>query len=169
MKLFIVGIDPGINGGIVSLVNNKIITITDMPSNFKGILEHFIFLGFPNMIKKEETYVYMENVHSRPTDSRVGAFSFGRHHGHLDSVFNSLDVTPILVSPQRWMEYFNIKRDKGESKYSYKKRLLEMGRLLARGTKFQLTLKTCDAYLIALYGYNQQLTKRKKSNEDSAL
>lgn len=164
MKIGVIGIDPGINGGIVYLTNGKITAIQNMPSCFKEILEYFIFLGFPNAIKKEDTHVYREYVHSMPTDSRTGAFSFGRHNGHLDAVCDCMDIKANLVSPQAWQRYFGLKRESTELRRDYKKRLLQFSQRQA-GKKWgnKLTLKTCDAYLIALYGYYQQLNKGNKS------
>lgn len=166
MKFFTIGIDPGKNGGIVSLTNGRLTTMDAMPSSIEDLWNHFIYLGFPNMIKKENTYVYRELVHSRPTDSRVGAFSFGRHNGHLDIVLNRMDAKVMLVSPQVWMADFKIKKKEKESSYDYKKRLLLLAKRVAKSNREskadQLTLKTCDAYLLALYGYNQQLVKQKE-------
>lgn len=154
--MFIVGIDPGKNGGIVSLTNGKITTIDAMPSTIEGIWNHFLYLGFPNMIKKEETYVFIEDVHSMPTDGHVGAFSFGRHMGHLDTVLSRLVHNVVWIRPREWMQSFDLKRDKQESKYNYKKRILQLAKGKTQKTLAQqITLKTCDAYLIALYGYNQ--------------
>jgi hypothetical protein len=172
--MYIVGIDPGKNGGIVALNNGKVVSICTMPSTIGGIWDHFIYLGFPNMIKKENTYVYIEDVHSMPTDGVVSAFSFGRHLGILDTCLDRLVHSPVIrIKPRIWLDFFNLRKDKekGESQYQFKKRILEYarnyrcnrqsstknGRLLFRTQKekAKLTLKTCDAYLIALYGDNQ--------------
>jgi len=169
MKLFTIGIDPGRHGGIVSLTNGKLTTIDAMPSSIKEKYELFTMLGFPNLIRKESTNVYIEQVHSMPSDGSVAAFTFGHHLGVLDTILDLLDIDPIRVIPTKWMDYFHLKRDKTtkETKYSYKKRILELARskcILVH--KQQITLATCDAYLIALYGYNQQLKLRGSNVQD---
>ena len=157
-KTFVIGIDPGKNGGIVSLTNGKITTIDAMPSSIEALWSHFEFLGFPNMIlRKESTYVYIESVHSMPTDGVRSAFTFGHHNGVLDSILVRSNCRVNRILPSKWMNYFNLKRDKEkETKYDYKKRLAEQARIRTpERWKKTLTLKTADAYLIALYGYNQ--------------
>jgi hypothetical protein len=168
MKLFTIGIDPGKHGGIVSLTNGKLTTIDAMPSSIKEKYELFTMLGFPNLIRKELTDVYIEQVHSMPSDGSVAAFSFGHHLGILDTILDLLGIDVHRVGPARWMDYFHLKRDKEakESKHFYKKRILELARSkCVLSKKQQLTLATCDAYLIALYGYHQQLNIRKTKHD----
>ncbi len=164
-KTFVIGIDPGKNGGIVSLTNGKITTIDAMPSSIEALWSHFEFLGFPNMIRKESTYVFLEQVHSMPTDGVRSAFTFGHHNGVLDTILVRNGCMLHRVTPAKWMDYFNLKRDIKETKYNYKKRLVEFAKSKS-SKRFQMslsgeygragiTLKTADAYLIALYGYNQ--------------
>jgi len=162
----VIGIDPGKNGGIVSLYNGKIKTINSMPPDINKLWEHFLFLGFPRMLEGENVYVYIEDIHSMPSDGVSSAFSFGRHRGHLEVILNKLcKSVPILwIRPSDWMAFFNLKRDKKESKYNYKKRILEYAKSQIGTLKKQdLTLKTCDAYLIALYGYVTILNQQKES------
>jgi len=84
--------------------------------------------------------------------------------GHLDTVTALLGIDALLVSPTSWMSYFELKREKEESRSEYKKRLLQFARSRCRdkSKREQLNLKTCDAYLIALYGYNQIIKKKDK-------
>lgn len=172
-KIFVIGIDPGKNGGIVSLTNGKVTTIDPMPSTIESIYELLKSLLYPRM-ERIKTYVYIEKVHSMPTDGVRSAFSFGHHNGVLDSLLIVLDSKNIsnYITPTTWMESYGIKREKEpkESKYDFKKRILEFTKLqgVARGGHHKLagliTLKTCDAYLIALYGYNQIKKEQNGSN-----
>lgn len=191
-KLFIIGIDPGKNGGIVALsgagLEPRVIDIIPMPATISGLWDHFLYLGFPNLIDKENTYVFMEKVHSMPTDGRRAAFTFGHHLGILDTVLDRLVHVDGIhrIRPVDWQQYFGLAKDKEskESQYNFKKRILqfakggfsegendkgskEQGKTLDAGkagmgkrnirvrNKRILTLKTCDAYLIALYGYHK--------------
>lgn len=159
MKPFHIGIDPGKSGAIVGLTNGKINVIDKMPQTPKDIWDYFIYLGFPNMLEKDKTYVCIEAVHSMPSDGVRSAFTFGHHVGQLDMVFAALNINPIRVRPSDWQSYFAIQRGKGEPKYTYKGRLVELAKKLCRADeRDRMTRVTADAYLIALY-LSQNLEK----------
>ena len=168
MKPFYIGIDPGKSGAIVGLTNGKINVIDKMPPTTKQLWDYFIYLGFPNMIEREKTYVSIEAVHSMPTDGVRSAFSFGHHLGELDMVFAALNIDPIRVRPSDWQRYFSIQRNKGEPKYQYKGRLVELAKSLCRADeRDKMTRVTADAYLIALYLSKniEVLNGKEKENE----
>jgi crossover junction endodeoxyribonuclease RuvC len=161
MKPFYIGIDPGKNGGIVGLTNGKINVIDKMPQTAYDMWDYFIYLGFPNVVEKDQTYVIIEDVHSMPTDGVASAFTFGRHIGVFDGIFAGMGISPYRVRPQIWQQYFGLERNRDdksnpETKYQYKKRILEMARRTAgQGRNKEafksLNLFTADAYLIAQY------------------
>lgn len=159
-KRFIIGIDPGRNGGIVGLTNGRINVIDKMPQQPTDLWGYFIdVLGIP-MIGKENINVFIEDVHSMPTDGVRAAFSFGRHLGHLDMLISRYDLDVTRVIPTKWMDHYKIKRDKEESRYNYKKRLVEEAKRLAPlSHRDKINLQTADAYLIARYGW--QLIKNQ--------
>lgn len=166
MKDFIIGIDPGRNGGIVGLTNGKINTISKMPYNFLDMKGYFTDdLGIPIM-DKEKVYVFLENVHSRPTDGVRAAFTFGYHVGQVDGVLDMLDVNVNRVNPTEWMGHFELKKSKDETKYFWKKRLMEFAKNQTTKANAELiNLDTADAFLIALYGYNKIKTGDKKCQQ----
>ena len=157
-KQFVIGIDPGRNGGIVGLTNGNINTISKMPLTPSDIWGYFANdLGIP-LMDKEKINVFIEDVHSMPTDGVRSAFSFGKHLGWLDMLlaYYRLDIKRVV--PHSWQKFYELKRDKGnsESKYNYKKRIKEKAiELVTNSHEKDITLATCDAYLIALYGFNQ--------------
>jgi len=156
MKNFIIGIDPGRKGGIVGLTNGKINTISKMPYNFLDMKAYFTDdLAIPIM-NKEHVHVFIEIVHSRPTDGVRAAFTFGHHLGTLDATLDLFDVSINRVLPTEWMGYFELKKSKEETKYFWKKRIMHFAK--AKVTKEQapqITLDTADAFLIALYGHHK--------------
>lgn len=185
-----IGIDPGLKGGIAIVTpHKKLIVLESMPINLD--LKYKLFKTF-----NKEDIIYIENVHSMPTDSRRGSFTFGYHCGQLHTILFSLGLSYSLVNPMDWQGTFGLKREKGESKYGYKKRLLERARSyreasdrecgvdlcsriginkgdVTQGRRYRgrkdaqaktfsrdkLTLKTCDAYLIALHAINKSKEK----------
>ena len=168
MKHFFIGIDPGRKGGIVSLTNGKITTISKMPYNFLDMKGYFTDdLAIPRM-DKEYVHVFIENVHSRPTDGVRAAFTFGYHVGQLDGILDMLGVSVDRVNPATWMESFELKKSKEETKYFWKKRIMEFAK--TKTTKEQaskITLDTADAFLIALYGYHKFKEKQCTSNQST--
>lgn len=153
-KIFIIGIDPGRNGGIVGLTNGHINVIDKMPQQPTDLWGYFVdVLGIP-MIGKDHTHVFIEDVHSMPTDGVRSAFSFGRHLGHLDMLLTRYDLPTSRIVPSKWMAHFALQRDKMETKYQYKKRILQKAKEMApKSYVDSLSLATADAYFIATYGY----------------
>lgn len=159
-NLYIIGIDCGRNGGIVAIANNKIVDISPMPSSPKLLREHFLFLGLPHNYRGEMS-IFIENVHSMPTDGSRAAFTFGKGLGHLEGVLACMGFyDPLRVNPATWQKYFKLKRDiKGnESRYNFKKRMKEKAiKECPKNYRKYITMKTCDAYLITLYGNKLKL------------
>lgn len=151
-KIFIVGIDPGKSGGIVALTNGKITDIAKMPPTPIDLVNHFYFLGFPNQPIGVKSYVIIENVHSMPSDSSKGAFTFGRNVGQIEGVLASFGIEAIKVEPKKWQLFYEIKREKGEAKYAYKGRLRDIALAHTPATspfREAMRREVCDAYLIA--------------------
>jgi len=152
--MYIIGIDPGLSGGIVALNGNDsshIVDISDMPSGAKALYEHIVYLGLPMV----PATIFIENVHSMPTDGHMGAFTFGKGLGHLEGVIAAMGLPePLKVNPKEWMDVYDLKKDKEEKKYDYKKRIKEyVLTIVPKNRAKEITLKTCDAYLIAEYGW----------------
>lgn len=154
MKQFVLGIDPGKNGGIVGLTNGHINLIDKMPQTPAEMWGYFNTSGLRLILKsKDNIYVFIEDVHSMPTDGVRSAFTFGRQLGYLDMVLASCGVDPIRVVPSVWMGKMGLKRQGDETRYNYKKRLVQEAKLLAPNAyDKKITLQTADAFLIAKYG-----------------
>jgi len=151
MELFI-GIDPGKNGGVVGIKRNKKISfMLDMPNTILGVYE--LFKSLP----KESIFI-KEKVHSMPGNGVASSFSFGWSLGTLDAILAILQIKVIEINPVIWQGFYNL--PKTENKYQHKKSLLTLAKKRAKNK--QLTLKTCDAYLMALFLLNQ---KEKEENE----
>jgi len=167
MSIYTIGIDPGKSGGIVALNNGHIISLLSMPDSPEKIADHFRYLGFPQVLKHDECHIFIENVHSMPTDGVRSAFVFGQGLGQLEGVIAAMGLPrPSKVNPATWLNYFTLTRDKAaeESKYDFKKRIrTQAHKLSEKQFHNKLTLKTCDAYLIALYGYKSLLAGAKSS------
>ena len=163
-KLYI-GIDPGKKGGIALITNGKLNLLEPMPSSPEGVLNFFLDNKLtPKSCLVDIEYI-IEDVHSMPTDGVASPFTFGRHIGTWDMFFAILKVTPTRVRPQVWQEHFNMKKEKEESRYQYKKRLVDKANKIARTEdKGKFNLDNADAYLIARWAYEPKTTTNKRNN-----
>ncbi|WP_067518586.1 hypothetical protein [Endozoicomonas ascidiicola] len=104
----IIGIDPGLKGGIAVLESDskKIIRLDDMPVspdgkkqkvNGYGLLK--IFGGFT---RDTVEMVYLERVGARPGQGVVSMFSFGRSYGAVEATVSLLGLPLTYVTPQSW-------------------------------------------------------------------
>lgn len=100
--------------------------------------------------------VWIEDVHSLPTDGHVGVFSFGMNKGGLVAVvellgYNIDDETLKYVHASIWKPALNVSSDKAATK--------KVARLLFRECKRATSNEgKCEALLIALYGVLQHGT-----------
>ena len=162
-KRCIIGIDPGKNGGlsVFTIVSNKIKHKGSIriPYGPRELYEWLNIHGLDARLSHWETIIYIEDVHSMPRDGHQAAFTFGWHVGFLYGVLSMFPSAQIIkVSPQKWQNFFKIKKDKSESSYQWKKRLITLARELLSAPK--LDRATADAALIGLYG-----AKTEKLNE----
>ena len=93
-----------------------------------------------------------------PTDGRSSAFKFGVNYGVCQAALAAAKIPYTTVTPQKWQKALFGTRGKG-LKGAEKKRFLKAEALkLFPGEK--LTLKTCDAALLAWYGKMTLLAQR---------
>jgi len=149
MNKHIIGIDPGKSGGIATI--NTIINDTKYLA-FKTPDSTGEMVEIIRNIKKDPItpICYLENVHAFPTDARSSAFKFGVNYGIWQGILSSFGIRIILVSPMKWQKHFgNLPKDKRERKNKLKD-------IANKRTGIKATLKTADAILIAIYGYEQE-------------
>lgn len=141
----IVGIDPGASGGVAWIDQNTNIFQKSCPKTD---------IEMANLIKeiKRKTFgklkAYIELVHAFPTDGRSSAFKFGKNYGTWLGILASFNIEPIFVTPQKWQKAY------GELPKVKKERKNEMKKIASELSGLKATLKTSDAILITLYGYN---------------
>ena len=67
----------------------------------------------------------LEKVHGMPGMNVSAVSSFMRNVGHIEMALIALDIPFTEVTPQTWMKFYNLKREKDESKPNWKRRLRE--------------------------------------------
>jgi crossover junction endodeoxyribonuclease RuvC len=118
--MFIVGIDPGLRGGICGInYHNGILWSVEMP----------VFMTYGKIKKLEydipriaallracqPDLVCIENVHSMPGQGVSSTFLFGKGFGILLGVVGTLGLQQKLVTPRVWKAKLGVTADKSSS------------------------------------------------------
>lgn len=150
MKAYI-GIDPGSSSGCIS-----VIIIND-----KGNIARIETIEFAKYTTKEwfdklhaivalhESLAVLEKVHGMPDMGVVSVSVFMKNVGHIEMALLALNIPFHEITPQSWMKYYGMKKEKTESKVEWKRRLRE--RLQRILPEFKVNNNNADATLIAYY------------------
>lgn len=144
-----VGIDPGQSGGIARLwVHSD--SAEPMPATERDILTCLQEVAEEIADKGGKAYACIENVHSMPGQGVSSSFKFGQGLGGLRMALIAAGIPFEPVQPRTWQKAFGIQpRGKTEAKPAFKQRLRAKAQELF--PELNVTLKTADALLIALY------------------
>ena len=140
----IIGIDPGKSGGVAWITENVVIFAQNCPDDVEQMTSLI-----RKITDKRKSVCYLESVHAFPTDGRSSAFKFGMNFGIWQGILSSFNVKVVLVTPQKWQKRLGkLPKIKKERKNMMKQIASDMSGLKA-------TLKTADAILLALHGYEE--------------
>ncbi len=159
--MIIIGIDPGITGGICILENKKIIEVYDTPTMIDGKKNKRQVNGsqVTNIIKEElnkdkEIVVVVEHVNAMPGQGVTSMFNFGQSFGVIKGICSALSLPIYFVRPTKWKKHFNlIKTNKEASRTKAIEIYPEISSKLAR----KKDSNKADAILIARYFHDTQL------------
>jgi hypothetical protein len=153
MKAYL-GIDPGSASGCIAFL---------MPDEAMGKKYFYATIEFAKHTTQEwyedlkilardySCTAVLEKVHGMPGMGVQSISAFMKNAGHIEMALLSLSIPFKEVTPQAWMKYYNLKKEKEESKTEWKRRLREhLQRILP---DFKVTNDTADAMLIAYYAY----------------
>ncbi len=152
---YIIGIDPGDKGGIAVLDQaHKVIEVVKMPETPMDIL------CFLRKYEPSDTVVYLEDVgRGMPGQSSSSTAKFARHNGHLEMATMALGFSTVKATPQKWEKMYQLGKSSDYEKAEWKRRLKAKAQELFPTLGKKITLLTCDALLIALYGLRQEFNK----------
>jgi hypothetical protein len=106
MTGLVMGIDVGVTGGASFLDQNRgLLDVGDLPSlpdGVKGRLAVNSALLAVIIRKWSPTVAFVEFVASRPTDSPVSAFSFGRARGCIEGTLGACGVPIVWLTVPLW-------------------------------------------------------------------
>ena len=150
-----VGIDPGKSGG-VAILTDETAKVYPCPRTTEDMA--MLISMCLSDVAAYRTRVFLEKVWAFPTDARSSSFSFGENYGQWQGILASHELEPVFVTPKTWQSHFEIK--KGLPKPIRKKMMKQMAIDRCPEIK-RITLKTCDALLIAIYGMEAYLSHKK--------
>lgn len=143
-KVFI-GVDPGAKGAMAILEDDKVTLIDMLQADeiLKGTYKH------------KDCIVALEDVHPLPGQSCTATFSYGQNFmlAKIWCMMYNIEG-PVMVSPQRWKNFYGLKRQKDESKADFKRKSVELARELFPSVVDQLQYSKdgrAEALLIANY------------------
>lgn len=145
-EIIYIGIDPGLSGGIAILnQDGSVKEVVAMPDTPRDIYEFLLSY-------KEDSRCVLEDVgYGMPGQSSKATATFARHNGHLEMALLALGIPTEKVTPQKWIKVYQLKKKKEQDKNEWKNVLKAKAQSLFPQLGKKVTLKTCDALLIAEY------------------
>ncbi|MFH0981852.1 MAG: hypothetical protein V2A79_09965 [Planctomycetota bacterium] len=168
--MVILGIDPGVSGGIAA-INGASVEAIKMPLTCQDLRDEILRLADGAAI------AFVEDVHSMPDDAAKAAGSFLRNVGHLEMCLCCLGIRMERVKPRKWQQDLSLaaadigkrpQRAEGEEESAFKTRKKSWAQARSRARTerknrlkrlaserfpgMKVTLATADALLIADYG-----------------
>ena len=151
----IIGIDPGLSGGIAVLKNNKVLNIFDMPVMPEGKKNkrqlnsaQLVSLMRDNIKSNEEVAVIVEQVNAMPGQGVTSMFNFGQTFGAIKGVCAALELPIFFVRPSKWKKHFELINS---SKDSSRTKAIEMYPGLSNQLSKKKDVNKSDAILIARF------------------
>lgn len=166
----IIGIDPGLDGGIVEINSSgKLIGFNIMPTievtKGKRFIDLIELRDVIKSIKDHSHHIYMEKIHAMPKQGVSTMFKMGRVYGALESMIAAFQIPYSLITPQSWTKTFHAGMDK--SMPTKKRSALVMQRKFPEVNQFKITKNLnpsknyhdglVDGFLIAQYGLSMEI------------
>ena len=151
----IIGIDPGLSGGIAVLENNQVLSIFDMPVMSEGKKNkrqlnsaQLVTLIKENIKSSEDVAVIVEQVNAMPGQGVTSMFNFGQTFGAIKGVCAALGLPIFFVRPAKWKKHFELINS---SKDSSRTKAIEMYPALSNQLAKKKDVNKSDAILIARF------------------
>mgnify|MGYP001491313215 CR=1 FL=1 len=151
----IIGIDPGLSGGIAILKENKVLNLFDMPvmSEGKKNKRQLNSAQLANLIKKniktnEDVAVVVEQVNAMPGQGVTSMFNFGQTFGSIKGICAALNLPIFYVRPAKWKKHFELINS---SKDASRTKVIEMYPSISDRLSRKKDVNKADAILIARY------------------
>ena len=151
----IIGIDPGLSGGIAVLDDLKIFDIYDMPIMSEGKKNknqlnsaQLVNIIKKNIISNEDTFLIVEQVSAMPGQGVTSMFNFGQTFGSIKGICAALNLPIFFVRPAKWKKHFDLINS---SKDASRTKVIEMYPSISSRLSRKKDVNKADAILIARY------------------
>lgn len=149
----LIGIDPGLSGGIVA-IDDEYFAVHEMPVIKNGTKSMIDADALAKILRQYTVKLaVIEKVGAMPGQGVTSMYNFGYGCGIIEGLAASFAVPRVYVRPQEWQKHIFVGIDKSLGK----KRGLQYCQ--QRFPSVQWTEGTADAACIALYGLNQLCSK----------
>jgi len=147
----ILGIDPGLDGGLAIISGSYIELLETIPTEKKtGFIKRQVDAQkLSNILRVYPDLVcYLEGVASRPGQGVASVFSFGDTYGAIRGVLGALNIPVYTVSPSKWKKALEV---------SSKEDSLKASKDLFPSVQFKKKdHNIAEALLIAYYGQKER-------------
>ena len=161
----IIGIDPGLSGGIAILDNSKVIELFDMPvmpdgkKNKRQLNNALLVKLIKNNIKNlEDTVMVVEQVNAMPGQGVTSMFNFGQTFGAIKGICAALGLPIFFVRPAKWKKHFELINS---SKDASRTKAIEMYPSISEQLSRKKDVNKSDAILIARYHSETRFKEEK--------
>ena len=111
----VIGIDPGLSGGIAILQEKRVLGLFDMPVMSEGKKNkrqlnsaQLVNILKENIETKDEIAVVVEQVNAMPGQGVTSMFNFGQTFGAIKGVCAALKLPIFFVRPSKWKKHFEL-------------------------------------------------------------
>ena len=151
----IIGINPGLSGGIAVLENKRVLSIFDMPVMSEGKKNkrqlnsaQLVTIIKENIQSNDEVVVVVEQVNAMPGQGVTSMFNFGQTFGAIKGVCAALGLPIFFVRPSKWKKHFELINS---SKDSSRTKAIEMYPAFSNQLAKKKDVNKSDAILIARF------------------
>ena len=151
----IIGVDPGLSGGIAILDNTNVIELFNMPvmpdgkKNKRQLNSALLVKLIKDNIKNlEDTVMVVEQVNAMPGQGVTSMFNFGQTFGAIKGICAALGLPIFFVRPAKWKKHFELIN---ASKDASRTKAIEMYPHLAEKLSRKKDVNKSDAILIARF------------------
>lgn len=154
----VVGIDPGMSGGIALLNPSAEVKAWSFAGKTREqVVEIFRFIS-----SLRPVLAYVEKVSSRPGQASQSVFTFGMAFERVCMGVACFGIPYTMVRPQEWQRGTGCPMaPKDKSLKPHRRRTIHKNALKKKAMDHfpgaKVTLGTCDAILIAMFGMSKQL------------
>ena len=155
----IIGIDPGLSGGIAILDNRRVLSIFDMPvmaegkKNKRQVNGAQIYNEICNRVNKfdkQNVRVIIEQVSAMPGQGVTSMFNFGQSFGILKGICSAMQLPVYFIRPAKWKKYFGLINSEKDASRT---RAIEMFPSFSSQLSKKKDSNKADAILIANFYY----------------